>query len=192
MTHFARVGGCCTRRTASAVAAYKIRLTRASRDWRLRRPRPRWRHGPRASYLAASGRINDLTRLFCLIAWRGRGVRGSLWGPTPPRSNEVPSRPFWTNSERASNAQTHSLTRRRPTVPRGLRRAPAPVAGASRGVRGTRRRGAPKRRLRTTRPHPRAAAVSRRAGRRVRPHRVGPRRHVDVVDPVGPKARFIL
>ena len=29
-------------------------------------------------------------------------------------------------------------------------------------------------------------------GRRVRPHRVGPRRHVDVVDPVGPKARFIL
>ena len=65
----------CTQRTASAVAAHKIRLTRASRDWRLRGPRPRWSRGPRASYSSASGRINDLTRLFCLIARRARRSR---------------------------------------------------------------------------------------------------------------------
>ena len=65
----------CTRLTASAVAAYKIRLTRASRGWRLRGPRPRWSRGPRASYSAASGRLKDLTRLFCLIARRARRSR---------------------------------------------------------------------------------------------------------------------
>ena len=71
----------CTRLTASAVAAYKIRLTRASRGWRLRGPRPRWSRGPRASYSSASGRLKDLTRLVYLIERRGRGVRGSLEGP---------------------------------------------------------------------------------------------------------------
>ena len=100
----------CTRLTASAVAAYKIRLTRASRDWRLRGPRPRWSRGPRASYSSASGRLKDLNRLFCLIECRGRGVRGSLEGPTPPGSNEAPSCPSGsTQNEGRMHTLTHLL-----------------------------------------------------------------------------------
>ena len=107
----------CTQRTASAVAAYKIRLTRASRGWRLRGPRPRWSRGPRASYSAASGRLKDLTRRFCLIECRGRGVRGSLEGPNSSwvEGGSVLSFP---TRLRTRVECTRTLTRRRLTVPR--------------------------------------------------------------------------
>ena len=160
----------CTRRTTSAVAAHKIRLTRASRDWRLRRPRPRWSRGPRASYLAASGRLKDLNRLFCLVEWRGRGVRGSLWGPTPPGSNEAPSCTSGsTQNEGRMHTLTHLLDGVQPRRADGRAQLvgprPASRYNALPHVGPSARRVGPATRPRSAGPrHPRASFRSRRTG----------------------------
>ena len=110
MTHFARVGAVAHGSLRRQSRPIKYRLTRASRDWRLRGPRPRWSRGPRASYSAASGRLKDLTRLFCLIERHRRGVRRSLEDPTPPGSNEAPSCPSGpTQNEGRMHTHTHLL-----------------------------------------------------------------------------------
>ena len=107
---------------------------------------------------------------FCLIECRGRGVRGSLEGPTPPGSNEAPSCPSGsTQNEGRMHTLTHLLDGVQPRCANGRAQLvgprPASRYNALPHVGPSARCVGPATRPRSAGPrHPRASFRSRRTG----------------------------